>query len=88
MLPTFARRNKSIMKRLLVICIFCLGLGTVKELPAQCSMCRRVAESNLESGEKKGKSLNSGILYLMSLPYVMGGVAGYIWWKNRKPAQD
>jgi hypothetical protein len=47
-------------------------------------MCRRVAESNLEAGEKKARGLNTGILYLMSLPYLMGGVAGYLWWKNNK----
>ena len=47
-------------------------------------MCRRVAETNLESGEKKGRGLNTGILYLMSVPYLMGGVACYMWWKSNK----
>jgi hypothetical protein len=40
----------------------------------------------MENGETKGRGLNTGILYLMSLPYLMGGVAGYIWWKHRKKA--
>lgn len=54
------------------------------EVKAQCSMCRRVAESNMENGDKRGRGLNSGILYLMAVPYLMGGVAGLIWWKYRK----
>lgn len=72
------------MKRLLIPALLVLQFISVEEVAAQCSMCRRVAESNLESGEKKGRGLNTGILYLMSVPYLMGGVAGFIWWKSRK----
>lgn len=73
------------MKRILVAILFTLLISSISDdAHAQCSMCRRVAESNLEAGEKKGRGLNTGILYLMSVPYLMGGVAGYIWWKHRK----
>ncbi len=73
------------MKRYLAILSLALVISSVSnDAVAQCSMCRRVAESNLEAGEKKGRGLNTGILYLMSVPYLMGGVAGYIWWKHRK----
>ncbi|MBL7923181.1 MAG: hypothetical protein JNL88_03185 [Bacteroidia bacterium] len=72
------------MKKLSFIFLFLAFFSLSTEVNAQCSMCRRVAESNLESGEKRGRGLNTGILYLMSLPYLMGGVAGYIWWKNKK----
>ena len=54
---------------------------------AQCSMCRQGASSSIESGEKRGRGLNTGILYLMAVPYAMGGVAGVIWWKYRKSNQ-
>ncbi|MCE2847245.1 MAG: hypothetical protein LW707_09515 [Sphingobacteriales bacterium] len=54
---------------------------------AQCSMCRRVAESNMEAGEVRGKGLNTGILYLMSVPYVMAGVAGLVWWKRKRSSE-
>lgn len=53
----------------------------------QCSMCRRVAESNMEAGEVKGKGLNTGILYLMSVPYVMAGVAGLVWWRRKRSSE-
>jgi hypothetical protein len=57
------------------------------EVNAQCSMCRRIAESNMEAGEVRGKGLNTGILYLMSVPYLMAGVAGFMWWKRKQAAE-
>ncbi|CAN5602311.1 hypothetical protein BH11BAC2_BH11BAC2_17500 [soil metagenome] len=72
------------MKRLILIAIVVLSVVVVNDVHAQCSVCRRGAETSLEAGEKTGHGLNSGILYLMSIPYVMGGVAGVIWWRHRK----
>jgi len=51
---------------------------------AQCPMCRMTAETNLKHGGSAGKGLNKGILYLLSLPYLIVGGIGYVWWKNRK----
>ena len=52
---------------------------------AQCSMCRAVAESGTKDEARKvGRGLNTGILYLLATPYVLGGVAFFIWRKNRK----
>jgi len=51
---------------------------------AQCPMCRMAAETNLQNGGTEGKGLNTGILYILSLPYILVGVIGFIWWKNRK----
>jgi len=76
--------KSSPMKRFLILFLFVAQMIGSGDVAAQCSMCRRVAESNLESGQKKGRGLNTGILYLMSVPYLMGGVAGFIWWKSRK----
>ncbi len=75
--------------RIIKICLlaWCFSMVSVTISSAQCSMCRRVAETNMESGKKQGAGLNTGILYLMSIPYVMGGVAGYIWWKNRQKSE-
>ncbi len=38
---------------------------------AQCAMCRAVAESSREGGSSIANGLNTGILYLMSFPYVL-----------------
>lgn len=54
---------------------------------SQCAMCRANAESNLKSGKNKiGRGLNQGILYLMSVPYVLAGVGAWLLIRNkRKP---
>jgi hypothetical protein len=49
---------------------------------AQCAMCRRVAETSQKGDSRKG--LNAGIIYLLSIPYVMGGIGAVVWYKNRK----
>ena len=70
-----------------------LTLATFISLPsttieAQCPMCRMSAESNLKNGGTQGKGLNKGILYMLSLPYVMVGTIGFIWWRNRKKEEE
>ena len=53
---------------------------------AQCAMCKQAVTSNIEGGEGKvvGRGLNEGILYLMSIPYLVLGGIGYMVWKNWK----
>jgi len=42
------------------------------DLPAQCAMCKQAAESSMKSNPNSmARSLNSGILYLMAVPYLM-----------------
>ena len=38
---------------------------------SQCAMCRVVAESSQDAGGTIANSLNKGILYLMSFPYLL-----------------
>lgn len=54
------------------------------DLDAQCPMCKLSAESNLRDGGSAGKGLNAGILYMLSLPYLIVTGLGYLWYKNRK----
>jgi hypothetical protein len=42
------------------------------------------AESNLKSGGAAGKGLNTGILYLLSMPYIVVLTLALLWKKNRK----
>lgn len=37
---------------------------------AQCPMCKMAAESNMKDGGTAGKGLNTGILYLLAMPYI------------------
>jgi hypothetical protein len=41
-------------------------------MDAQCAMCKQSAESTLKNDPSSmARSLNSGILYLMAVPYIM-----------------
>lgn len=61
-----------------------LQFVSVPEVNAQCPMCRMSAESNLKNGGTNGQGLNNGILYMLITPYLLVGVVGYIWWRNRR----
>ena len=56
------------------------------EVTAQCPMCRMSAESNLANGGTAGRGLNKGILYMLSLPYLLVGTLGFIWYRNKRKA--
>ena len=63
------------------------GLSSIISLPdaqAQCPMCKMSAESNLKNGGADGKGLNAGILFILSLPYLIVGSIGYVWWRNQR----
>ena len=47
---------------------------------AQCAMCRAVLES--EEGQSTAEGVNNGIIYLMSIPYILvSGIGFIIYWK-------
>ena len=56
---------------------------------SQCAMCRATVESNVGTGSKEpesqvGAGLNTGILYLMLIPYVLVGTIGFLWYKSSR----
>jgi hypothetical protein len=76
------------MKKVAFLILFSLLLCNAETLIAQCAMCRRTAETSYNNENnvtvKRGKSLNKGILYLLSVPYIIGAVGAFMWYKNRK----
>jgi len=50
-------------------------------LQAQCSICTK---TSMQQGEKAGKGMNGGIIYLMMMPLAIMGYVGYRWWKQEK----
>lgn len=61
--------KKQLIRFLIFVCFLIL---TLPELSAQCAMCKQAAESSLKSNPgSMARSLNSGILYLMAVPYLM-----------------
>ncbi|TPE42651.1 hypothetical protein FJM65_17235 [Pontibacter mangrovi] len=56
---------------------------------SQCAMCRATVESNAGTGRGEadnevGMGLNTGILYLMAIPYLLIGTVGFLWYKNSR----
>jgi hypothetical protein len=72
---------KKFISFIAIVCFLSFSIDAT----AQCAMCRASAESSIKKNESKtGRGLNKGILYLMSVPYLLGGVATFIYFKHRK----
>lgn len=54
---------------------------------AQCAMCKTSVESDLNNGGSIGKELNTGILYLMTLPYIIIMLGAYFFFKKQIDAK-
>lgn len=69
-----------LQKSLLIILGVIFSLSTF----AQCAMCRASAESASENVDKGiGEGLNSGILYLMGVPYVLIATVGIVFFRKK-----
>lgn len=72
-------RLKQILLTLLIMVFFQVQTW------AQCAMCRATVENNVSTGETSvGAGLNTGILYLFVMPYLIAMVIGYLWYKKAK----
>lgn len=54
---------------------------------AQCPMCKGAAEANLREGGTAALGLNTGILYLLFVPYAIVLLLGYLWWRNNRKVE-
>lgn len=68
-----------------VLIALALMVGVAPAAMAQCSICTKTAS---QLGPEAAKGLNAGILYLAALPFALGGVIGYRWWKGNKEAEQ
>lgn len=66
------------------ITLLILGVIFSLESWSQCAMCRASAESASENVDKGiGEGLNSGILYLMGVPYVLLATVGIVFFRKK-----
>lgn len=74
--------------RLILVLIFLQFLPIISW--AQCAMCRTQLENNVSSGDIGiAAGINTGILYLLSLPYLTVLVVWYAWYKfSRKHGNE
>jgi len=72
------------MKKMVIIFLFILGCTLTMSIPAkaQCAMCSISAEQGTKNGNTQGKGLNSGVLYLLALPYLALAGVGVLWYKK------
>ena len=49
---------------------------------AQCAMCKAVTKSDLDTGGNISNGINSGILYLMLIPYLILMIGGYFFFRK------
>lgn len=77
------------MKHLLISLTFSLLMinCAINFSSAQCAMCKAGAESSLKDGNKTAAGLNSGIMYLLFMPYLLVGGIGYYWYVSNKKKQ-
>ena len=75
------------MRRLLPCAVALLLLILATDAEAQCVMCKAVAEDSAEDGSL-GRGLNSGILYLMGIPYAIMAFFAWFVFRKRKEATD
>ena len=68
--------------------LFVLLLFTQVDVIAQCPMCRMSMESNLANGGTAGKGLNTGILYMLAMPYTLVLTLGILWYRNKIKSVD
>lgn len=52
---------------------------------AQCSICTKTAS---QLGKESATGLNNGIVYLMILPFAIGGYIAWRWWKNEQSIES
>ena len=56
---------------------------------AQCAMCRGSVESSMGNGRNNvGVGLNTGIMYLFVMPYLVVAVIAYMWYRNSKKERE
>jgi hypothetical protein len=73
------------VKKVVLLFLFLFVLvATQTESLAQCAMCKATLEAGGGQKGTIGAGLNTGILYLMSVPYIAGVVLAFFWYKNAK----
>jgi hypothetical protein len=71
-----------------VLFIFLLIILFQMDTQAQCAMCRTTVESTLSNGRSNiATGLNTGILYLLTAPYLLVGVVALLWFRQSKQEQ-
>jgi hypothetical protein len=79
------------MKKIALVFLFIVVIisSSTSVASAQCAMCTVNAEQGVKNGNSQGKGLNTGILYLLAIPYLLISGIGVLWYVKyrKKPAE-
>ncbi|MFD1468268.1 hypothetical protein ACFQ48_08535 [Hymenobacter caeli] len=65
--------------------VFMLGLAPLVA-GAQCVMCKaQVEAAKAENDDYDVSGLNKGIVYMASVPYLLMGAVGFLWYRRTHP---
>ena len=65
-----------------IFLFFFMVLISTQKSTAQCSMCTINAEQGIKNGNTQTKGINTGVLYLLAIPYLLVGGVGGLWYFN------
>lgn len=76
---------RRVLPLLAVTTLTLILVGLPEIVDAQCSMCRAVTNSNQQSDDAFtiGNGLNNAIVYLMFMPYIMGALFFYTFYRKQ-----
>jgi len=80
-IPDFYQRFSFRGTKSIVVCSLLLLLSVAHTF-AQCAMCTATVESHTTDGGAKALTLNSGILYLLLMPWALAMIIGLLWYKS------
>lgn len=74
-------KRSRVLDFIVIVMLSCVTFA----VDAQCAMCRTQLENNVSNGEPGiAAGINTGILYLLSMPYLIILALGYFWYKSSK----
>jgi hypothetical protein len=75
------------MKKLILGLLFALlTLASLAPAQAQCVMCKsQVEAARAERDDFDPAGLNRGIVYMMTVPYILMGAVGFFWYRRTHP---
>lgn len=71
-------------KAIIFLFIVLLSFGFSSNAYSQCAMCSVTAEQSVKNGNSQGKGLNTGIIYLLVIPYLMITTVGIFWYRGQQ----
>nr|WP_199157007.1 hypothetical protein [Pedobacter sp. ASV2] len=69
-------------KVVFILFLFALTFAISSKVNAQCAMCSINAEQGVKNGNTQAEGLNTGVIYLLCIPYLMAIIVGVVWYKK------